>query len=79
MIFKLKINGNHFGQESVDMFKEPISKKFKRICHWLGFYTTQQCKVLNEPVKNGDEYTYDLKIVGKTIYWFYVPVRKIVF
>lgn len=58
-------------------FKEKLYKFIQRTKRFFGFYFTNQVKVLSDPIRVADDWTYNVKMISKSIYWFGIKVRVI--
>lgn len=75
--FKLKMNKDWFDSNVLKItFKKRLLNGFKRFFSWIGFYTETECQVISEPKQVEDGYTYNLKPLSRTTYWFHIPVSK---
>ncbi len=44
---------------------------------WLGFSVSYQCKVLDEPVQNGEDWIYTVKPISYTYTWLGIKLKII--
>lgn len=45
-----------------------------KLASMLGFYHNHNIKTVSEPVQELDGFKYDVKIVSKSYYWFFIKV-----
>jgi len=56
-----------------------VFKAKNSILSFFGIYTKVECKVLNDPTYEGDDFVYNMKVLKEKFYFFGIRYKVVVY